>query len=118
MGNSLSTYGAPLLPGVGCNAVLVTSRSRLLADEGVCRLEAAGEFDAEHPAEAAHLLGRQRMLRVGGQAGKVHPGHRRMFVQRFGERPAVGVVPGQPQRQGAQAAQQQPRVETGRAPRR
>ena len=81
------------------------------AEEGVGGLEAAGELDGEHAAEAAHLAGGQRVLWVGRQAGVVHPGHGRVVLQRLGEGLAVVVVPGHAQRQGAQAAQQQPGVE-------
>ena len=81
------------------------------AEERVGRLETAGEFDAEYPAETAHLAVRQRVLRVGRQAGIVDPGYGWVVFQRLRERLAVVVVPWHAQRQGAQAAQQQPRVE-------
>jgi hypothetical protein len=81
------------------------------AEEHVGRLEPAGELEGEDPAEAAHLTGRQRMLRVGRQARIVDAGHGRMAAERLRQRLAVGVVPGHPQGQGTQAAQQQPRVE-------
>ena len=81
------------------------------AEERVGRLEAAGELNAEHPAETAHLAARQRVLRVGRQAGVVHPGYGGVARQRLREGLPVVVVPRHAQRQGAQAAQQQPRVE-------
>ena len=82
-----------------------------VADEGVGGLEAAGELEGEHAAEAAHLIRGQRVLRVGRQAGVVHPGHGGMALQRLGEGLAVVVVPGHAQRQSAQTAQQQPGIE-------
>jgi hypothetical protein len=71
----------------------------------------AGEFEGEHPTEAAHLTRSQHVLWMARQAGVVHPGHGGVALQRFREGLAVFVVPGHAQRQRAQTTQEQPGIE-------
>jgi hypothetical protein len=80
-------------------------------DEALRGLVAAGEVEAQHPAEAVHLRGRDAVLRMIRQARVVHRGDGRMRPDRPREGQAVAVVLADPQRQGPDAPQQQPGVD-------
>ena len=63
--------------------------------------------ERDQPAEAAHLLPRQLVLRVRLEAGIVHLFDPRMGFEKLGHALAVLVVPLHPQFERLQAAQQQ-----------
>src|SRR5262245_20972959 len=74
------------------------------------RLERA-EVEREHPAEAAHLRGSERVLRMRRKTRIVDAPHFRVRFQELREREAVRVVLRHPQRQRLGAPQYQPRIE-------
>ena len=70
-------YAAEAL-GQGEDFHLVEDRERLVH-------VVVGELEGDHAAEVAHLLLRQRVAGVGGQAGIPYPSHLRVVVEHGGE---------------------------------
>ena len=67
--------------------------------------------ERHHAAEAAHLLGRDLVPGVRGQARVVHPLDRRVAGEQLGDPLGVVAVPLHPHREGLHPAQGQPGVE-------
>src|SRR5215813_3044507 len=69
------------------------------------------EVEREHPAEPAHLLRCERVLRMGRQAGVVDAADLWMPLEKLREGETVRIVLRHPQRQRLRAAEYEPRVE-------
>ncbi|MNU92512.1 hypothetical protein D3C71_824310 [compost metagenome] len=82
-----------------------------LLAEALGRFETALQHDRDDAAVTVHLLARQRMLRVRGQARVDHLLHCRVLFQPLCQRHRVGAVRLHAQRQGLQATQRQEAVE-------
>jgi len=82
-----------------------------LADGGDRRLPAPSHVEGHHSAEAGHLPRGDGVAGVGRQARVVHARHSRMPVERARDGERVRAVGGHAHREGAQSAQDEPRVE-------
>ena len=68
----------------------------------------AGHLETEHATRAAHLRQHGRPLRMAVEAGVVHRADPCVTLQELGDRLGIALMPVQPRRQCAQAAQHQP----------
>ena len=80
-------------------------------EERARRRQAALDHEREHPAEALHLLARQRVLRVLRQAGPGQALDLGMAAQRFRDQACILIVPLHADVQRLQAAKHQERIE-------
>ena len=79
-------------------------------DHAARGFESAGQLEAHHAAEPAHLTRRDTVLGMAGPAGIVHTRHRRVKREKFCDQGCIPAVPLHSYIQGLDPAQNQPGI--------